>query len=130
MPEIRFEASSETVAVIDGYCSATGRCRTEVINALLNQWASSGCRRQSGIVGGGPETMKKTKIRTAAQLSAALYKLDGPDTSALARRCEDLALELHGLGNELHKAGLHRQGTAANVAAGMIEDIQEELKNG
>ncbi len=72
----------------------------------------------------------KTRLLTADELSAALYKLDGPDTSALARRYEDLALELHGLGNEMHKAGLHRQGTAANVAAGMIEDIQEELKNG
>ena len=74
--------------------------------------------------------MLKKKIRTAAELSAALYKLDGPDTAALARRCDDLALELHGLSNELHKAGLHRQGTAADVAAGMIEDVQEELKNG
>jgi hypothetical protein len=74
--------------------------------------------------------MLKKKIRTAAELSAALYKLDGPDTAALARRCDDLALELHGLSNELHNAGLHRQGTAADVAAGMIEDVQEELKNG
>jgi len=74
--------------------------------------------------------MKRNKIRTAADLSSALYKLDGPDTAALSRRCEDLSLELHGLGNELHKAGLHRQGTAADVAAGMIEHVMEELKNG
>ena len=39
MPEIRFEADAETVAVIDGYCSATGKCRTEFINLLLKQWA-------------------------------------------------------------------------------------------
>lgn len=39
MPEIRFEAKSETVAVLDGYCSATGRCRTAFINALLEEWA-------------------------------------------------------------------------------------------
>ncbi|MEF8755964.1 MAG: hypothetical protein V5B60_18860 [Accumulibacter sp.] len=39
MPEIRFDAAAETVAVIDGYCSATGKCRTAVINALLDQWA-------------------------------------------------------------------------------------------
>lgn len=74
--------------------------------------------------------MGKAKVRTAAELSAVLYKLDGPDTSLFARRCEYLALEIHGLSNELHKAGLHRQGTAADVAAGMIESIQEELKNG
>ena len=39
MPEIRFDAKSETVAVIDGFCSATGKCRTSFINDLLEQWA-------------------------------------------------------------------------------------------
>lgn len=41
MPEIRFEAKAETVAVLDGYCSATGKCRTTFINDLLEQWAQS-----------------------------------------------------------------------------------------
>ena len=39
MPEIRFDAKSETVAVIDGFCSATGKCRTNFIDDLLEQWA-------------------------------------------------------------------------------------------
>jgi cob(I)alamin adenosyltransferase len=41
MPEIRFEAKAETVAVLDGYCSATGRCRTSFINSLLDEWAAA-----------------------------------------------------------------------------------------
>lgn len=41
MPEVRFEAKAETVAVIDGYCSATGKCRTTFINQLLDEWAAS-----------------------------------------------------------------------------------------
>mgnify|MGYP006931611122 CR=1 FL=1 len=41
MPEIRFEAKAETVAVLDGYCSATGKCRTSFINDLLEQWAQA-----------------------------------------------------------------------------------------
>lgn len=41
MPEIRFEAKKETVDVLDGYCSATGKCRTAFINDLLEQWASA-----------------------------------------------------------------------------------------
>ncbi len=41
MPEIRFEAKAETVAVLDGYCSATGRCRTAFINGLLEEWAAA-----------------------------------------------------------------------------------------
>ena len=45
MPEIRFEADAETVAVLDGYCSATGKCRTEFINLLLEQWARQSCTR-------------------------------------------------------------------------------------
>jgi hypothetical protein len=39
--EIRFEAKAETIAVLDGYCSATGKCRTAFINDLLEQWASA-----------------------------------------------------------------------------------------
>ena len=77
--------------------------------------------------------MKKNKIRTAAESAAALNVasgLDLMDLMALARTAYDLALELHGYGNTLHKAGLHRQGTAADVAAGMIETIIEELRNG
>lgn len=41
MPEVRFEAKAETVAVLDGYCSATGKCRTTFINQLLDDWAAS-----------------------------------------------------------------------------------------
>lgn len=39
MPEIRFEAAADDVAILDGFCSATGRCRTEVIKEILNQWS-------------------------------------------------------------------------------------------
>lgn len=41
MPEIRFEAKDSTVAVLDGYCSATGKCRTAFINGLLEDWAKA-----------------------------------------------------------------------------------------
>ncbi len=74
--------------------------------------------------------MSKAKIKSFAELQASLYKPELHDASLLARRCDDLALELHGLGNELHKAGLNRQGTAADVAAWMIEDLMEGLKDG
>lgn len=40
MPEIRFEAKTETVAVIDGFCSATGKCRTSLSgSSVLESWA-------------------------------------------------------------------------------------------
>lgn len=74
--------------------------------------------------------MKKNKIRTAEESRPALHKTECPDVVALARRCQDITTELHGLGNALHKAGLRRQGTAADVAVGIIEDITEELKDG
>lgn len=57
MPEIRFEADAETVAVIDGYCSATGKCRTEFINLLLKQWAKQKLHEASVVMrvaGGNP----------------------------------------------------------------------------
>lgn len=41
MPEIRFEATSEEVAVLDGYCSATGKDRTKIMKELLRQWSES-----------------------------------------------------------------------------------------
>ncbi len=72
--------------------------------------------------------MKKNKIRTAAESAAALNVAEGPDLVALVRRGEDLEVELHAFGNALHKAKLHRQRTAADTAAGMIETIVEELQ--
>ena len=39
MPEVRFEDKAETVAVLDAYCSAAGKCRTQFINDLLESWA-------------------------------------------------------------------------------------------
>jgi hypothetical protein len=41
MPEIRWEASIEEVAVLDGYCSATGKNRTDVIRSLLGEWSKA-----------------------------------------------------------------------------------------
>ena len=141
MPEIRFEADAETVNVIDWCCAATGKRRTEFINRLLKKWARQKLHEARSVVlrvaGGNPgrqevrpEPAKKDKIRTAAESRVALHKKEWADVADLTRRSEDIALELHALGNELHKAGMHRQGTAANVAVGVIEDITEELKDG
>jgi hypothetical protein len=74
--------------------------------------------------------MSKAKIKSFAELQATLYKPKLHDASLLARQCDDIALEIHDLGNRLHRAGLHRQGTAADVAAGMIEELMEDLNNG
>lgn len=41
MPEVRWEATSEETAVLDGYCSARGKCRTAFINDLLEKWAKA-----------------------------------------------------------------------------------------
>ena len=41
MPEIRLEVDHEDVAVLDGYCSATGKSRTDVIRSLLKRWSEA-----------------------------------------------------------------------------------------
>lgn len=41
MPEVRFEAKPEVLAILDGYCSARGKCRTAFINDLLEKWAKA-----------------------------------------------------------------------------------------
>ena len=41
MPEVRFEAKESTVAVLDGYCSATGKNRSVVIRGLLKDWSDA-----------------------------------------------------------------------------------------
>lgn len=74
--------------------------------------------------------MKRRKIRTAAESRAALCVEAGPDLVALARIGEGLVIELHAFGNALHKHGIHRQGTAADTAAGTLESIVEELNDG
>jgi hypothetical protein len=41
MPEVRFELPAEELAVLDGYCSATGKARTDVMRRLLATWAEN-----------------------------------------------------------------------------------------
>lgn len=38
MPELRVELSKEITAVLDGYCSATGKCRTQLASEILGAW--------------------------------------------------------------------------------------------
>lgn len=40
MPEVRFELPADELAVLDGYCSATGKARTDVIKVLLADWSA------------------------------------------------------------------------------------------
>lgn len=37
--EVRFEVDGSELSVIDGYCSGTGKCRTEVIRLILEEWS-------------------------------------------------------------------------------------------
>jgi hypothetical protein len=39
MAEIRVEIPNDELAVLDGYCSATGESRTDVIRNLLAGWS-------------------------------------------------------------------------------------------
>lgn len=40
MSELRVELPETTVAVLDGHCSATGKCRTELTKEILGAWAA------------------------------------------------------------------------------------------
>lgn len=44
MTEIRFETHSDEVYVLDGYCSATGKTRTDVMRSLLKDWSAAKLR--------------------------------------------------------------------------------------
>ena len=37
--ELRAEVDRRTLAVMDGHCSATGKCRTKLTNEILSAWA-------------------------------------------------------------------------------------------
>lgn len=37
--EVRFECTPDEVAVLDGYCSATGQHRSAVMRRLLREWS-------------------------------------------------------------------------------------------
>jgi len=37
--ELRVQVQNEELSVLDGYCNATGKPRTEVIRALLKEWS-------------------------------------------------------------------------------------------
>ena len=66
MPEIRFEAKQETVAVLDGYCSATGRCRTAFINGLLEEWAERKLHEARVVVRVADENTGMSELRRKA----------------------------------------------------------------
>lgn len=48
MPEIRVEIPDDEMAVLDGYCSARGKGRTDVIRGLAKDW--TGEKRHEAIV--------------------------------------------------------------------------------
>lgn len=66
MREIRWECEQDDdLAVLDGYCAATGKHRTEVLKVLLHTWAKDKLHeatlvmRFSGSNPGGPESSRK-----------------------------------------------------------------------
>lgn len=126
MPEIRFEADTETANIINGYCAVTGKSRTEFINSLLKQWEAQ--KLHDGY--GGISAAELRAIRAFASLCAAVQEAAVPDRKALARTADDVARELRGLSSALQKAGLRQHWAAADVAAWMIETIVEELRDG
>lgn len=40
MAEIRLEVPDDELAVVDGYCAANGKGRTDVIRSLLRDWSA------------------------------------------------------------------------------------------
>jgi hypothetical protein len=44
MCEIRFELPAADVSVLDGYCSATGKSRTDIMRAILKDWSEKKLR--------------------------------------------------------------------------------------
>ena len=39
--EIRFEVEADECSVMDGYCSATGCARTDLLKKLLRKWSAA-----------------------------------------------------------------------------------------
>lgn len=50
MPELRVEMPKEVLAVLDGYCSATGQCRTELVRTILSEWTLAKHREAEVII--------------------------------------------------------------------------------
>ena len=44
MTELRFEVAVDDVSVLDGYCSATGKSRTDIMRAILKDWSCAKLR--------------------------------------------------------------------------------------
>lgn len=69
MSEIRFELSDEILQVLDGYCNATGRNRTDVIREHMKGWADQKLHeaivimRTTGINPHSPDTSRSQSGR-------------------------------------------------------------------
>jgi hypothetical protein len=63
--EVRFEMDKDTLAVLDGYCQATGKSRVDVMRSLLADWSEKKRHeailicRVAGINPGEPESRRK-----------------------------------------------------------------------
>jgi len=44
MCEILFELPASDVSVLDGYCSATGKSRTDIMRSILKEWSDAKLR--------------------------------------------------------------------------------------
>jgi len=62
MAELRVEIPNDELSVIDGYCSATGECRTDVIRELLSMWSKKKLHEATVIlrVAGGNPTVSES----------------------------------------------------------------------
>lgn len=66
--ELRFEIPEEELAVIDGYCSATGSDRTTVIRKILAGWTSNKLNEATVIlrvVGNNPAASELARRNTS-----------------------------------------------------------------
>lgn len=65
--EVRFEVEVEELSVIDGYCSANDKSRTEIIKKILGEWSEKKLHesilicRVSGVNPTATETSRSTE---------------------------------------------------------------------
>lgn len=68
--EIRLELDEARVRVLDGYCSATGKSRSDVLRGLLLEWSGRKLHeatlicRVAGVNPTSPETQRDTQRDT------------------------------------------------------------------
>lgn len=119
------------MAVIDAFCSATGRCRTEVVREILGVWTDKK-RHEAMLImrvsGRNPVRSESDSGVTGRDRSMTGVAATKPATQALAsieQACADLMITVN---QQVDNCGMAGELEALNLVVRAISNLQDRVE--